>query len=1361
MDKMDTPFNKLREETRQRSEFLGKLIKGTVPQDIVKLNGDFQNFMIKLHQSLNSEYPYLINCIKDRIRTVREQHNEANGNLTLQGINTGYSAIFACFNDEVFSRSKNPGGSADSPSQSPSVAPSVTQSQAHSRVGHMLNNIRPCLVKNAERLLTELEITLLSDRDAFIWTFWRLGESSAAAGAAAGVAAAGGGAAAVAGGGGENPLFQEFGETMDMDRIKQQIERKCEQDQLEKDQLEKDELEKAKLRAKAREHRKKIPENVHLGNEFFDRILGDSLECVQFLEYLSAKSEPCQVHDRTELAYAIMLKKYRNEHEIHDKVHTEMVEREFITWEEKDRLDALNKRFSQNIEESLKSSGMNVGQQPCRACAEKTFKIYRDHVQADSGVIVPEPKVVLTMPYSAYKNIKDNMGAQTVNDITVALGGNDDPRGFDATSAWGNRYVFWRWGYGGGDAATQAFIRDKHNIFAFQSTECVQNSKDPSKPPVIRSLFTTVVDGNEYRIPCIPLQFGEKTVECVFNPNLNSAIAWAQESRNPDLMPDMPFLCTYMPQVVLDYFSDIDASKGIPRWNDLHGEFIHDCKTQFGDTFIETARGTYKEGAIPDKITHMGITWVLTAVSQGPVSLDATLDKINLACPDVKPRNQGCTKQASWVVLSDIFTKHGFTKHGFTKHGFTKHGFTKHGRPDSECAKYIGFTCGGSAKERGDAGKFWDMFWTQRCLGVPCSFWSGDYLAVAATTAPGLAWGIVVNSTVTVLGLQERAKINDYELYKIQLFVDGVRSKREQASVFFQSRIKMLLEYLAFRFIHDIISLMIPDRTGVDAGHVALDTILILCTALSTIASSVNLRTDGGVLKAEVDINTAYEGLMLSNFRRLVPDSEEEINKAFCHKHNIYDRESYFRQLIPLQPLDNALNKHSGVLWAYDYISKYNTDSLKTTDLREIYKLHKARSRHGGQPPELSTTFASVDVLCIAKIFRSTSEGVLVDDDYNVWLQGLCTEKLKAFLKVNKCHEIFCKFVNFKPPPTLGGVNIFGDNRLKNYLRILLGSRFLSEFECGVNESLGGSLGDSFFSIDDAAGSVDISIDDADPNDGGAAATTTNASDSFDPPKSPLSSNGFSQDPKSVTKVRQLEPEDGMTCQPPNDTDPGQFVADLVNASQCSQKEEDEEPRGKPEGDEVNKKPKKCDAPSPPPPIGRPGGAAGGGGPISLFGSSLFSNSQPDFGGFGGFSGFGSGSGAAGGGRGGGAAGAAFGSGDGAAFGSGDGPFGRGSGSFDFAGPSGFGGGPFGRGGGPYGRGGGAAGGSFGFGGGGRFGGASTRRRHNFRKNSRSKYSNKKRSYKNKNSNTKKYRKLQSKIKYTIKRRNSRRNNSN
>ena len=195
------------------------------------------------------------------------------------------------------------------------------------------------------------------------------------------------------------------------------------------------------------------------------------------------------------------------------------------------------------------------------------------------------------------------------------------------------------------------------------------------------------------------------------------------------------------------------------------------------------------------------------------------------------------------------------------------------------------------------------------------------------------------------------------------MFVRGAR-QTETPYNFFISRIKMLLEYLAFTFIRDIISLIRNPVKDTPEQHVALDTILILCTALSTIASSVTLRIVSGALKAEVDINTAYEGLMLSNFRRLVPESEEEINKAFCHKHNIYDRESYFRQLIPLQPLDNALNKHSGVLWAYDYISKYNTNSLKTTDLREIYKLHKARSRHGGQPPELSTTFASVDVLC-------------------------------------------------------------------------------------------------------------------------------------------------------------------------------------------------------------------------------------------------------------------------------------------------------------------------------------------------------------------------------------------------------------
>ena len=435
-----------------------------------------------------------------------------------------------------------------------------------------------------------------------------------------------------------------------------------------------------------------------------------------------------------------------------------------------------------------------------------------------------------------------------------------------------------------------------------------------------------------------------------------------------------------------------------------------------------------------------------------------------------------------------------------------------------------------------------------------------------------------------------------------------------------------------------------------------------------------------GVLKPEVVINPAYETKISSQFIHLVPESEDLIDGDFCDTHKIYDRESYFRQLIPLKPLDDALNKHSGVLWAYDYISKYNTNSLKTTDLREIYKLHKAPQRQGGQPPNLSTTFASVDVLCIAKIFRSTSEDGPVAG-YNEWLQGLCTEKLNSFLTVNKCHEIFCKFVNFKPPRRLGGVN-----RLNNYLHILLGSRFPPEFECSVDDSLGGSLGGNSFVSHDSAGSILYINEESDDGDDVAA-----ASDSFDNSKSPLGFKGFgqdpsfSQDPTSVMKsMRPVKTEDGMTCQPPNVTDPQKFVADLVIASQCSQEEEKKEESHNQSPAHESKKQNLT--PSPPPP-GRPGGAAGGGGSFSLVNRSLFYGSSSGFGGA-------------------------------------------------------------------------AAGNPFGFGGG-RFGGASTRRRHNFRKNSRLKHSNKKRSYKNKNSNTKKYRKLQSKIKYTIKRRNSRRNNSN
>jgi hypothetical protein len=590
-----------------------------------------------------------------------------------------------------------------------------------------------------------------------------------------------------------------------------------------------------------------------------------------------------------------------------------------------------------------------------------------------------------------------------------------------------------------------------------------------------------------------------------------------------------------MPEVTLDYLSYKDTaankvtgngkskskskSNNIPRWSELHGEFINTCVRKFeGATFFRTETDAPQTcgDAIPDKITHMGITWVLTAVSQGPVSLDATLDKIRLACSEVEPRRDtGSCKEPEWVVLSDMF-------------------LDEFGNTNSECAKYIGFTCGSSAKERGDAGKYWDMFWTQKFLKTPCSFWSGDYLAVAATTAPGLTWGIVVNSKVTVWGAKgQRPKINKHELRKIKKFVEGARSKGDQAYEFFISRIKMLLEYLAFTFIREIISLIrVPSVGAPREQHVALDTILILCAALSSITSSVELITDtAGNFTPAVVINNAYLTITDTLFNELVPKNVSDVNEGFCDQRGIYDRESYFRKLIPLTGLDNALNKHSGLLWAYDYISAYNShERLKTTDLFEIFNLHQPRRGNRGGV-DIEKTFASVDVLCIAKMVRDTNSNRHADDKYNSWLQQLCTEKLNEFLKVNRCRDVFCELVRFNMPDRLGGVNI-----LRAYLG---GPLFPAQTFCQQVEFSG-------------------------------------VSDSFDHPVSPVrSAPGSILLPSSVRKPgKHLVGDDSQeptlisssqprilesvsqTCQPLNDTNPEQFMTDMENAYACTHQPE-------------------------------------------------------------------------------------------------------------------------------------------------------------------------------------------------------------
>jgi hypothetical protein len=1084
------------------------------------------------------------------------------------------------------------------PGQSPSIPGSTVSEKAEStRVFNMLNSITHCSVENASHLLTSLEVLIFDGRHAFIETFMKLGTASSGDMGPSStkshpvVSVLGSHSVGrdsnimdiiavdekMQGSNGmesieklieSNTVFRRssrIAKTNALNQLKpselrvavhlsrEEIEKhnaaqaqaaqaqaaQAQAGQAQAGQAQAGRAQAGRAQAQAQAQAQAVTSKKT--PDMFDDMMspGNELKLLEFATYIAAKSEPCQVHDRTEREYADKLREYSDIDA--DIVYDEMLKKKFINKEQIKSVKTLHMNLKTHFNSVKPATGpaKNVGQQKCRDCAAEMFETYKSHAKshAKSSTHVPAAEVVLTMPYSVYREIKNDVTQQDDNDITTALQGNNGPRGFDATSSWGNNLVNWYWAMGSCDAAVQAFDKD-HTMFAFQSTRCVfddTQSPQTRQIPGIKSQFT-VVDCRQGRkallhpdIDCIPLQFGHKTVECVFNPNLGSKIESVMKTPiEPHTLANPPFICTYMPEVTLNHLSAKDVDKGIPDWKNLHESFINKCEGEFGNTFFRSGRDeTRKIGdAIPDKITHMGITWVLTAVSQGPVSLDATLDKINLACPEVEPRNQGCTKQPKWVVLSDMFDEKI--------------------RKVSECAKYIGFTCGSSAKERGDAGKYWDMFWTQKCLNTPCSFWSGDYLAVAATTAPGLAWGIVVNSTVTVWGAEgQRPTINDYELGRIQDFVTGARSKIHESYNFFRTRIKTLLEYLAFIFIREIISLIRnPETSTVGAAvhsapeeeHVALDTILILCAALSSITSSVELKTNGDDFMPEVMINDdCYSEITPDLFNKLVPASPDNITLEFCSENGIYDRESYFRKLIPLTGLDNALNKHSGLLWAYDYISSYNSNTrLQTTDLFDIYKLHLPRRGSSvtvNTDVALEKTFASVDVLCIAKMVRTTNQPPNTNEhygQYNGWLQQLCHDKLNKFLELNRCRDVFCALVRFDMPRTLGG----GLNRLRVYLD---GQLFYAPRVCEL---------------------VDVSV----------------ISDSFDPSVSPVrSARGIvlpssvgkpgkhlgdedSQDPNLFSLSQSHIPESvSQRCQPANDTNPEQFTADLENAYACSQ----------------------------------------------------------------------------------------------------------------------------------------------------------------------------------------------------------------
>jgi len=321
----------------------------------------------------------------------------------------------------------------------------------------------------------------------------------------------------------------------------------------------------------------------------------------------------------------------------------------------------------------------------------------------------------------------------------------------------------------------------------------------------------------------------------------------------------------------------------------------------------------------------------------------------------------------------------------------------------------------------------------------------------------------------------------------------------------------MLLEYLAFTFIRDIISLIRkPEEDKPEEKHVALDTILILCAALRSITTSVELKKYKRQFKPEVAIDaTCYDDITKDLFKTFVPTDPNSINENFCSENGIYDRESYFRKLIPLERLDNALNKHSGLLWAYDYFSDYAPDvRLQTKNLGQIFALH-CRSNRGDTPDyeqveqNLGVTFESVDVLCIAKMIREKqTQPKIYSENYSGWLQGLCESKLKVFLEQNKCNDIFCQFVRFDSEHTLGHRH----NRLRDYLSgVLFPARTLCQ------EAM-------------AQGSSDSS-------------RLTSSQESFGDMHPPI------------------------TVSVPNNANPQQFIADLNSAVECSQSLVEDEPK--------------------------------------------------------------------------------------------------------------------------------------------------------------------------------------------------------
>ena len=702
---------------------------------------------------------------------------------------------------------------------------------------------------------------------------------------------------------------------------------------------------------------------------------------VFYVCYCYEKSRPCQVHDRPLLAFAMKIIEDQ-EKELADSVYRDMSRSYKMTQEQSSALTEFRDRCLGIYKKELignKTLGKGVGQEKCRRAPVEMFEVFKRCVTTltSGAVIVSDSVLVKTIPYREYKTAISLMKTDAPNDVTCTLGGDTDPRGFDAATRHGKCIVCWKGGLPSCDAAGSAFDPVSNTVFAFEHTTFTPHSKGPH---TIGCQFVVldIRGGQPVRTAavCPPWQFGHQSIEVVVNPFMEADIAGIQGTVGE---PSNPFVCSYMPLSTL-----MKKNNNIAFWETHIASFRAECTKRFG--------GHVDVRNIPSKITHMGIEWILTAISQGPVSLNDTLGNMTGYCPEVEDAYRGCGRKSAhtrnWIVLGDVMDD-------------------DKGPIEADCKNYLGFTNGNSKKETGDISKVRAMYWTQQCLrsinrDINCSFFSIDYLAVRAITAPGLAWSFVIKDIVEIWGDRSKVGIKQSELTKIRRWQQLLKDSREtddqpgrdNSLKFFNNRISYGLQYLAYEMIKHIL-LICDERLG-DVNLVSHEILLIMCAALSSIVSSFSISGDGsGDGTFNIRINPKFL-CSEATYRQLVWNEFDPTSTP-----DIFDLESFFGKLINLQDVLAKLDLYSRTEWQFDYATMEKSVAM-STHLGLIFDKHY--NLGNSRRPELNKgqledTFADVDVLFLFRSVRDkkslqTSHGA----EFNVWLSSLFKHKFKLFV---------------------------------------------------------------------------------------------------------------------------------------------------------------------------------------------------------------------------------------------------------------------------------------------------------------------------------------------------------------------------